>query len=434
MRVSVLLCSLLSTCVFAAEPQLRVQTTLEPGDTVMVGAVLHLQVEVLTDSWFTSAPTLPDLKLPGALVMPPNGLGQHTTETLDGKPFFGIRYSYLIVPNQAQGFDIPALTISATPGQASGELSAQSQPLHFFAQQPPGFKPGEPVLVAQGLRFTQNISQSSTALKVGDTITRELTLQADGALAMTLPVPDLAQVDGLSRYRKNPQISTLDDGRGNFDGGQRIDSVTYQIARQGRYSLPAVQVSWWDSSTRQTRTTEVPAVTFEAAANSSYQPVFSITQDLKQLGQQSRFQLSQHWLVLTLLLLLAAGVGYIAKPWCHRAYVTWHARRQARKAVWFESADYAWRQIPAQLDEHPGQLSALYLWARRSRLGLRLTGLAPGAQELLRHCYSRESRESQALQQFKQSLSTLHDQAGPHKPTPPPALRPLNPSHEKDLS
>lgn len=431
MRMSLLIGCLLSTCAFAAEPQLRVQTTLQPGDSVMVGAVLQLQVEVLTDSWFTSAPTLPDLKLPGALVMPPNGQAQHTRETLDGIPFFGMRYSYLITPSQAQGFDIPALTIRATPGEASSEWVVYSQPLHFSAQQPPGFKAGETVLVAQGLRFTQNISQSSTPLNVGDTVTRQLTLQADGALAMALPIPDLVEVNGLSRYPKTPQISNLDDGRGNLNGGQRVDSVTYQIERPGRHSLPAVQLRWWDSSTQQTRTAEVPAVAFEAAANDSYRPVFSIARDLKQLGQQSRFRLSQHWLVLTVLLLLIAGVVYIAKPWCRRAYLTWQARRQARRAKWLESADYAWRQIPAQLDEHPGQLSALYLWARRSQLGLRLNGLGPRVQDLLRRCYSREPSESQALEQFKQALPTLQDQVAQRKPTEQSALRPLNPGHEK---
>lgn len=433
MRVSVLLCSLLSTCVFAAEPQLRVQTTLQPGDTVMVGAVLQLQVEVLTDSWFTSAPTLPDLKLPGALVMPPNGLGQHTTETLDGKPFFGIRYSYLIVPNQVQGFDIPALTISATPGQASAELSVQSQPLHFTAQQPPGFKPGEPVLVAQGLRFTQKVVNSATPLKVGDSITRQLTLQADGTLAMSLPTPSLGDVSGLSRYPKSPQVSNLDDGRGNFNGGQRIDTATYRIDTEGRHSLPAIELKWWDASTRQTRTADAPAVTFDAVLNSAYRPVFSITEDLKNLGQQRRLHLSGHGLVILGLLLFVVLLGWFIRPLIQRAYLAALARRRARHDAWLQSADYAWRQIPAQIDGKPAQLSALYLWARRSRMGLKLNNFGPRLQALLRACYGRAPNEDQALRQLKKSLATLHSQAQRNTVSSTPALRPLNPVDEKDL-
>ncbi|MHC8327140.1 hypothetical protein [Pseudomonas sp. LB1P83] len=432
-KLTALLLCLFTTATLAAEPELRVQTRLQPTNSVMVGGILELQLDVLTDSWFTDAPALPDLKLPGALVLPPDGHAEHINQTLDGKSFNGMRYSYRITPNLAQGFDIPALTVRATPGQASTPLIAQSQPLHFTAAQPPGFNPGEPVLVAQGLRFTQKVVNSTTPLKVGDSITRQLTLQADDAMAMSLPAPSMGDVSGLSRYPKSPQISNLDDGRGNFNGGQRIDTVTYRIDSEGRYNLPAIELKWWDTSSQQTRTAQVPAVSFNAAANSAYKPVFSITEDLKKLGQQSRVHLSGHWLVLSALLLVVALLGWFAHPFVQRAYLAGQARRRAQHAAWLESADYAWRQIPAQIDGKPAQLSALYLWARRSRLGLKLSNLGPRLQDLLRACYSQQSSEDEALHQLKKSLATLHSRAE-HKPFPAAhALRPLNPVHEKDF-
>ncbi|KJZ43714.1 BatD family protein [Pseudomonas fluorescens] len=431
--IGALLIYLISTSALAAEPELRIQTRLQPADSVMVGGILQLQLDVLTDSWFTDAPTLPDLKLPGALVMPPDGHAEHLNQTLDGKSFNGMRYSYRITPNLAQGFDIPALTVRATPGQASAPLTAQSQPLHFIATQPPGFQPGEPVLVAQGLRFTQKTVNSATPLKVGDSITRQLTLQADDALAMSLPAPSLEDVAGLSRYPKAAQISNLDDGRGHFNGGQRIDTVTYRIDTEGRHNLPVIQLKWWDASTGQTRTAQVPAVSFDAMANSAYRPVFSITEDLKKLGQKSRLHLSGHWFGLSALLLAMALLGWFARPLVHRAYLQWQARRRARHAAWLESADYAWRQIPAQIDARPAQLSALYLWARRSRKGLELTNLGPRLQDLLRACYSRQPTEEQALRHLKQSLATLHSQAKRDTASAAPALGPLNPVHEKDF-
>ncbi|MHC8344348.1 hypothetical protein [Pseudomonas sp. RT6P73] len=431
--LTALLLCLFTSATLAAEPDLRVQTRLQPTHSVMVGGMLELQLDVLTDSWFTDAPALPDLKLPGALVLPPDGHAEHINQTLDGKSFNGMRYSYRITPNLAQGFDIPALTVRAMPGQASTPLSAQSQPLHFTAAQPPGFQPGEPVLVAQGLRFTQKVVTSATPLKVGDSITRQLTLQADDAMAMSLPAPSMGDVNGLSRYPKSPQISNLDDGRGNFNGGQRIDTVTYRIDTEGRYSLPAIELKWWDASSQQTRTAQVPPVSFDAAANSAYKTVFSITEDLKKLGQQSRVHVAGHWLVLSALLLIVALFGWFGRPLVQRAYLAGQARRRARHAAWLQSADYAWRQIPTQIDGNPAQLSALYLWARRSRLGLELSNLGPRLQDLLCACYSQQPTEDQALRQLKTSLSTLHSQAE-HKPSPAAhALRPLNPVHEKDF-
>ncbi|NUU38572.1 BatD family protein [Pseudomonas sp. C2B4] len=429
---TLLLC-LISTATLAAEPELRVQTRLQPTTAPMVGSLVELQLDILTDTWFTDAPTLPDLKLSGALVMPPDGHAEHLNQTLDGKSFNGMRFSYLITPNVAQDFEIPALTVRATPGQATTELSAQSQPLHFTAAQPPGFKPGEPVLVAQALRFTQNIIQPATPLKVGDSLTRQLTLQADGALAMSLPTPALGDVSGLSRYPKAPQVSTLDDGRGHFTGGQRVDSVTYRIDREGHHTLPAIELKWWDASSQQTRTVQVPAVDIDAVANSAYRPVFSISEDLKKLGQQHRLHLSGLALGLLALLLGVALLVWFARPLIHRVYLGWQARRRARHMAWLQSADYAWRQIPTQLDSKPPQFSALYLWTRRSRKGLKLTGLGPRLQALLRACYGREPTKDLALQQLKDSLTTLHSQVEPNQESVAPALRPLNPVHEKDV-
>ncbi|MFJ4248330.1 hypothetical protein [Pseudomonas sp. NPDC089741] len=429
---ALLLTGIFSLNALAADPQLKVQAHLQPAEGAMVGGLVELQVDVLTDTWFTSGATLPDLKLDGALVMPPDGQAQHLNQTIDGQSFSGLRYSYLITPNVAQGVDIPALTVRATPGQATKEISAQSQPVHFSAAQPPGFKPGETPLVATGLRFTQNIVNSATPLKVGDSITRQLTLQADGTLAMALPAPVLGEVAGLSHYVKTPQVTSLDDGRGDILGGQRIDAVSYRIDKTGAYTLPAIAVKWWDSGARQTRTTQVPAVTFEAAANSAYKPVFSIAEDLKQIGQ-NRLYFSARWLVWLTLLVVLVGASYVCRPRMTRAWQQWQARKHARQLAWKQSPDYAWQHINGELQAKPPQLTALYLWLRRSRLGLKLVDAGPRLQGLLRGLYGRQPTAEQTLVQLRESLTTLHSQVQQQQVKPASALRPLNPVHEKDF-
>ncbi|MCI9877426.1 BatD family protein [Pseudomonas atacamensis] len=430
---ALLLTSLLSLNVFAAPAQLKVQAHLNPSEGGMVGGLVELQLDVLTDTWFTSAAALPDLQLDGALVMPPNGQAQHLNQTIDGQSFNGLRYSYLITPNVARSFDIPALTVRATLGQATEEISAQSQPLSFSAAQPPGFAPGETPLVARGLRLKQIITNSATPLKVGDSITRELTLQADGALAMALPIPTFSDVDGLSRYAKTPQVTALDDGRGNILGGQRVDSASYRIDSAGTYTLPAIRVKWWDSAARQIRSAEVPAVSFEAAANTAYKPVFSLAEDLRQL-QQNHLHFSSRWLLwLALAVGLAVGV-YLLRPVAVRAHQRWLAHKRAKQLAWQHSPAFAWQQIDPQLQARPAQLTALYLWLRRSRLGLKLTGAGPRLQGLLRGLYGRQSAVEQTLVQLRQSLSTLQSQVARQQAKPAPALRPLNPVHEKDFT
>jgi len=431
-KISLLMSCVFTLQVFAAEPQLKVQAHLQPAEGAMVGGLVELQLDVLTDTWFTSAATLPDLKLDGALVTPPDGQAQHLNQSFDGVAFSGLRYRYLITPNVAQTFAIPALTVRATPGQASAELSAQSQPLQFGATRPPGFAASETPLVATALRFTQEIVKSATLLKVGDSISRQLTLQADGALAMALPIPSLGDVGGLSRYVQNPQVSAMDDGRGNILGGQRIDSVSYRVDQPGSYTLPALEMKWWDATAKQLRSAQVPAVTFEAVANSAYQPVFSITEDLTQLGRdQLRF--STRWLLWLSVLVALISAVYLLRPAFTRARQRWLARRHARQMAWLQSPAFAWQQIDGQLQARPAQLSALYLWLRRSRLGLKLVEAWPRLQGLLRGLYGRQPTTEQTLVQLRQSLTTLQSQAEQQQVKTASALRPLNPVHEKDF-
>jgi hypothetical protein len=295
--------------LWAVEPQLRVQAQLVPGNDVVVGEQVQLQVDVLTDSWFTAAADLPPLQLPGARVQAPDGEAEHLNQVIEGKTFYGMRYRYRITPAVARTFEIPALTVQAQPGQATAPLSAQTAPLSLQATQPPGFDPGETVLVADGLRLTQTLTP--TPLKVGDTLTRTVTLQADNTPGLSLPPPGQAQVKGLRRYPQSPIISNLDDGRGHISGGQRIDRQVYRVEQAGHYQLPAISVKWWDSRNHRLQVTRVPGVSVEAQAASAYTPAFSIAEDLKQLGQHSRWQLSRHGLAWGTAVVVSVLAAYL---------------------------------------------------------------------------------------------------------------------------
>ena len=292
----------------ADEPQLLVQARLVPGDAVVVGEAVQLQVDVLTDSWFTRGASLPELSLAGTDVMPPNGEAEHLSQTIQGQTFSGLRYTYRITPTQAQVFAIAPLTVRVTPAQASHELSGQTPALTFRASLPEDFSPGEPVLAASALHLSQSLTPPGGPFKVGDSLTRSVTLQADGTPGLALPAPLQGSVAGLDAYPQTPQVSNLDDGRGGFNGGQRIDRVSYRIQREGDFELPAIRVKWWDSLNRKTRFSELPAFTFKATASSGYTPVFSIVDDLRQMGQPTRLRLPAFWLVGTAALLLAVAL------------------------------------------------------------------------------------------------------------------------------
>ena len=402
-----------------AEPKVLVEAQLVPEGKALVGGTLELQVDVLTDTWFTAAPQLPKLDLPGAQVTPPSSEALHLNVQREGATFFGLRFSYQITPNEARQFQIPALSIQAVPGQGSGPVSVQTAPLEFVASQPEGIAAGQQVLMARSLKFSQQIEPSHTPLRVGDSLVRRLFIEAEGAQAMRIPAPQFDEVEGLQRYVKTPKVEPLGDGRGSVSGGRRVDEVSYVVDQAGNYQLPAIELQWWDLTTNQMRTATVPAQDFEVTGEQAYQAPFSIAEDLQALGQSARIHIAQYWLLLATLLVFGGLATYWGLPWWRRGTAAWVAWRKRRHLAYRQSAEFAWQQVAAQLRSQPVQVGALYLWGRRS-LGVRtLSALTKRLSEqsarqllvFLSSSYGSQAKSAQAATALQQSLPELKKSA-----------------------
>ncbi|WP_435608941.1 hypothetical protein [Pseudomonas knackmussii] len=351
---------------WADGPDVRVRSTLEPAESVLVGGTLNLQVDVLVDTWFTDAPQMPKLDLDGAVVSEPNGEATHLTEQVDGKTIFGLRYRYQITPQRAQTFLIPALAIRVQPGQGSGPVVVKSEARRFTAREPSGSEGSDATrLVAQKLEFTQALQRSHELLRVGDSITRHLRVQAEGAQAMLIPPPAFAEIDGLKRYPQTPSVAPLSDGRGGVSGGKREDAVTYVASRAGDFHLPAVDLQWWDATSGEAHTASVPAVDVEVAAAATYQAPFPISEDLRALGRKTQLHIATHWPLTLLVLALLGALLYVGHNWGQVLLAWAKAWRAARRQAWLASSACAWRQVRPQLSANPPEMGALYLWLRR---------------------------------------------------------------------
>lgn len=430
-----LLCLLLPLAVSAA-PDVRVRSSLVGADAAVVGGTLQLQVDVLVDTWFTAAPVLPKLELDGALVSAPNSEATHLNEQIDGKAFFGLRFIYQITPQRAQRFDIPALAIQVQPGQGTGPVTVNSQPQSFSARELQG-DAGEHGLVAQQLEFTQEVLHSHGPLRVGDSVTRRLHVRAEGAQAMLIPPPVFVEIDGLKRYVKTPAVQPMSDGRGGVIGGSRDDTVTYVIGDSGDFKLPEIELHWWDIAAGQARSTKVPAVEFSAKAGASYRAPFSITDDLRALGQQAQVRIAGHWLVLAIVLLVGTPLLYFGRSWAKDLLGLWRQWRERRRQQWLDSPEYAWRLAKRQLTARPAQLDGLYLWLRR-RTGsrelvrffrLQSVGNSNRLLAFFRSRYARGRQEGamgdelqQALPELRQAVYGQSKKAWPNR-----ALKSLNP-------
>ncbi|MGE9765243.1 BatD family protein [Pseudomonas sp. PDM20] len=409
-RVLQLLLMLLATAAYADGPQLRVEAQLIPDSKVSLGATLALQLDVLTDTWFTAAPQLPALQLPGTRVAEPAGSPVHLTVERDGQTFFGLRYQYRITPRQAQRFEIPALKVSAQVGQATATLHANSRPLSFGVSPAPddGAR-----LVADSVQLQQVLRPPVAAFQVGDSLERRVELRVRGAPMELLPPAEFAAVEGTRQYPNPVRLQELDDGRGHSDGALRVDSVAYQFERAGRIELPPLELRWRQASNGELHVEQLPGLTLEVAA-----PPPSVNH--RAWRDRLGLWIERHALAALLLIAgLALAWHWLAVP--AAAALRWLQRLVSRLRQRYRHSEHrAWRRLHRQLQQRPARLDGLYLWLQRQQV--RSTEL----QRTLRLLYGSTPDAERGLRVLRGLLPELRRQRGERQPRPP-ALRKLNP-------
>jgi hypothetical protein len=118
-------------------------------------------------------------------------------------------------------------------------------------------------LPAQNLTVSGGWRPDGGELHVGDPITLDLQLRADGLTAAQLPdVAGLLHLpDGLKAYPDQPKLDN--SAQGETVVGKRDQSIALIADRPGTYSIPDLRVSWWDTKARQPRETVFPGRTLK---------------------------------------------------------------------------------------------------------------------------------------------------------------------------
>ncbi|WP_230389576.1 BatD family protein [Vibrio nitrifigilis] len=98
--------------------------------------------------------------------------------------------------------------------------------------------------------------------KVGDSISREITLKVAGVSQNQLPDIQINNPDTVRAYSEKPHFETTDNG----DVVMTLKQVI--IPRQkGNIELPKVSLNWWDVSAKKERTTTIDGMSLQAAAS-----------------------------------------------------------------------------------------------------------------------------------------------------------------------
>ena len=125
-------------------------------------------------------------------------------------------------------------------------------------------------LPATSLKLSQNLSQPNNGYRVGEPISRSLTLSAEGLEATTLPP---IRPDSGSAFKSYPEPAELDQqtpAQGVFSS--RTENFALVPTQAGKLQLPAVEIPWWDVSAGVWRTARIDAVSLTVQPALNAQP------------------------------------------------------------------------------------------------------------------------------------------------------------------
>ncbi|AVO58916.1 BatD family protein [Pseudomonas chlororaphis] len=210
-------------------------------------------------------------------------LGESRTyeKVINGVRHGVIEIRYAIFPQHSGVLNIPELIFSATLADAAGSQDSTPQGLkpgklmHVSSAQMPLTVKAKPVeypadapwLPARSLSLEESWNPEPEHSQVGDSLTRSLTLKAEGLSSSQLPPLPVTEANGLRSYPDQPQLSNQVSDRGLI--GSREDSQALVPNRSGSIDLPTVEVVWWNTHEDHLERSSLPARTLQVANNPS---------------------------------------------------------------------------------------------------------------------------------------------------------------------
>ncbi|WP_078043178.1 BatD family protein [Cellvibrio sp. PSBB023] len=369
---------------------------------------------------------LQPLKVKDALVIQ---LDEKQYQTkINGRPGAVVETRYALFPQQSGELLIPAVLYQVSLDSGQRDLwdrfygNSQSNLLRLRTEEqrltinPAPATSNQNWLPANKVDLIEHWSASIDSLKVGEPITRTITIKADGLTAGQISPLQLPTVDGLTFYSDQAQTDDQKTTQGII--GSRIETIAIVPTKAGRFTLPETAVSWWDTNKQTLQTATLPAVTLNvgsgamspdnmapstsASAEEEEQSTsVPLNTDLNSIAPQETTVSARTpvWLYVSNLLTLLATVFFAWRYWqAKRDLTQGHNKKHQQQVAENESEAAAWSQLKrAMADKNLPQLrKAIVSWSQIYWGDATLTGLQAIAQRA----------ESPALAEAFQQLDT----------------------------
>lgn len=268
----------------------QVQAVVEiEKNSVFVQEQLLVKVKLITQVNLSQAEP-PTLDLKNALVVNLEQQKQYQTN-INGRPHLIVETSYAVFPQQSGELIIPSLIYSVEVSRSARDLwndpfgrrrsnvmRLRTEAKKIDVKAAPDSSIASNWQPANNLTLNEGWSGSTDNLKVGEPITRTITIMADGLTGNQIAPLTTQPVDGLTFYPDQPQ--TREEKSENGVQGLRTETTAIIPNHGGSFTLPEVNVQWWDNKTQTMKTATLPAKTLNVLG-AAPSPSASVTQQDK---------------------------------------------------------------------------------------------------------------------------------------------------------
>lgn len=254
-----------------------VHVTIElDKNTAFVQEQILIKIKLITRVNLSQAEMQP-LELKNALVV---NLDQKQYQTnINGTTHLVVETSLALFPQESGEIIIPRLSYNVAMETGGGawndpfgrrrnnilRLSTDEQVVTVKpALTSPTHKTWQP---ANQLALNETWSNSLASLKVGEPITRTITITADGLTGGQIAPIVNSELDGLTFYPD--QAQTKDSKSVKGVQGSRVETIAIVPNRGGDFTLPEINVEWWDNKTQSLQIASLPATTVHVSGDAT---------------------------------------------------------------------------------------------------------------------------------------------------------------------
>ena len=219
---------------------------------VKVKQPFELRISVYTQTWFTTAPNLDNIVIPGSITIKKDR-AQGSYETINNVRYTLLNFDFIVFPIKEGELLIPEISLKySTPdkGDFKGkDVERKTEALRVMVDSLGNDFSLSNWLVAGNFNVSESWNKDMGALKVGDVVERKISIKAAGTLAALLPSSDSLSISWGRVYHRTPILENrMVNG---ILKSERTETVTILLEKPGKFVIPEQNYFWWNPEKRK---------------------------------------------------------------------------------------------------------------------------------------------------------------------------------------